>query len=115
MIELLIAGFFLPPPSHTPLGAKDLLMDEFEPDDGDKDDLELLNEILNAPPANDDFSKEWSAVFGDTPLNPTANYTNPAEREKPKEGAQFMPSNLLDLNQQIAAINLGQSKAQAFV
>ena len=78
-------------------------MGDFEPDvDSDKDDMTLLNEILNAPSTSgDDFSREWSAVFGDTPLNPTANYPTPAERERPPhESAQFMPSSLLDLNQQ---------------
>ena len=84
-------------------GAQDLIMGDFEPDvDSDKDDMTLLNEILNAPSTSgDDFSREWSAVFGDTPLNPTANYPTPAERERPPhESAQFMPSSLLDLNQQ---------------
>ena len=85
-------------------------MDELERDDSDKDDMTLLNEILNAPSTSDDFSKEWSAVFGDTPLNPTANYPTPAEREKPQQSAQFMPSSLLDLNQQVASINIGQGQ-----
>ena len=94
------------------LGNADLLTEEFEPDETEKDDLTLLNEILNAPSTGeDDFSREWQAVFGDSPLNPVAMPT-PAEPDKPKTGATFMPSNLLDLGGQMTNMNLNQGKKE---
>lgn len=97
-------------PVYYPGGAtQDLLSEDFEPDDtADKDDLELLNEILNTPSGgDDDFSKEWQAVFGDSPLNPVPMST-PAEPDKPGSSATYMPSNLLDLSGgQMAGLSLG--------
>ena len=43
----------------------------------------------------DDFTKEWQAVFGATPLaGPGSNFT-PVESDQPQNPADFMPSNLL--------------------
>lgn len=77
-------------------GAVDLLTDDFEVDDSEKDDLKILNEILNAPTSGgDDFSREWQAVFGSTPLSPSTNLT-PVESDNAR-AAEFMPSCLLDM------------------
>ncbi|XP_053385852.1 islet cell autoantigen 1-like [Mercenaria mercenaria] len=47
-----------PVPKNVP---KDLLSDDLIVDDSEKDDMTILNEILNAPSAagEDDFSREW--------------------------------------------------------
>lgn len=85
----------------------DLLADDLPlgQDDTDKDDLTILNEILNAPSTGgDDFSKEWQAVFGTMPLSAGTTYT-PGETDQ----ADFMPSNLLDLNKQMSVMSLSQS------
>lgn len=87
----------------------DLLADDLPlgQDDTDKDDLTILNEILNAPSTGgDDFSKEWQAVFGTMPLSAGTTYT-PGETDQ----AEFMPSNLLDLNKQMSVMSLSQSSA----
>ncbi len=88
----------------------DLLTEDLQVDDTEKDDLTLLNEILNAPPTTgeDDFSREWQAVFGGAPVSVGANYT-PVEPEQP-DTAEFMPSNLLDMSRQMAAMNIGQGE-----
>lgn len=85
---------------------KDLLSDDLEPDDTDKDDMTILNEILNAPSTEDDeFSAEWHAVFGDGRMSaPTG--TN--QGSEPDQHSEFMPSNLLDLNKQMSGISLTQ-------
>ncbi|XP_048775683.2 islet cell autoantigen 1-like isoform X2 [Ostrea edulis] len=99
--------------SEKPAGPKsekvisDLLADDLPlgQDDTDRDDLTILNEILNAPSTGgDDFSKEWQAVFGTMPLSAGATYT-PGETDQ----AEFMPSNLLDLNKQMSGMSLSQS------
>ena len=91
-------------------GTKDLLSDDLEPDDIEKDDLTLLNEILNAPTTGeDDFTREWQAVFGNTPLSSNTTYT-PVETDQSQAGKEFMPSNLLDMNSQMARMNLGQGQ-----
>lgn len=87
-------------------GGKDLLMDMLEPDDADKDDMTLLNEILNAPSTGEDeFTREWQAVFGSTPLSPDKSYT-PVESDQ-DNSAEFMPSNLLELTSQIGRLQMG--------
>ena len=77
-------------------------MDDLEPDDADKDNLTLLNEILNAPASQDEFSREWAAVFGDapTPASATGLATSHQQDSRPQQ-ADFLPSNLLDVNQSI--------------
>ena len=103
----------------------DLLTDDFESvdinsSDNNKDNLTLLNEILNAPPDKDDFSQEWNAVFG-TPVTPQKSSSSTfgggggtdsgllmmslSSSSLSAAGggggggmSQFMPSCLLDLN-----------------
>lgn len=85
-------------------GNKDLLTGPLEPEDIEKDDLSLLNEILNAPSTGEDeFTQEWQAVFGGS-LNITPD-TVPAERDSSRQQAEFMPSSLLD--SQLAGLSLG--------
>ncbi|XP_070569616.1 islet cell autoantigen 1-like isoform X28 [Ptychodera flava] len=84
----------------------DLLTEEPSTGDENKDDMTILNEILNAPSTGeDDFSKEWQAVFGGGSLNPSANFT-PVESDN---AAEYMPSNLLDLNSRMMAMNMAQA------
>ena len=53
----------------------------------------------------DDFTKEWQAVFGATPLaGPGSNFT-PVESDQPQDPAEFMPSNLLA--SRLGAMRLG--------
>ncbi|XP_070569613.1 islet cell autoantigen 1-like isoform X25 [Ptychodera flava] len=87
----------------------DLLTEEPSTGDENKDDMTILNEILNAPSTGeDDFSKEWQAVFGGGSLNPSANFT-PVESDN---AAEYMPSNLLDLNSRMMAMNMAQGLHQ---
>ena len=83
---------------------QDLLAEDLIPDDTDKDDMTLLNEILNAPTSSggDDFSREWQAVFGATPMSSGANFT-PVEADQTSE---FMPSSLLDINSHLQGMTL---------
>ncbi|XP_031310814.1 islet cell autoantigen 1 isoform X3 [Camelus dromedarius] len=66
----------------------------------DKDDLLLLSEIFNASSLEEgEFSKEWSAVFGDGRLKEPAPTVAPGEPDpKPQTGSGFLPSQLLDQN-----------------
>ncbi|XP_027727835.1 islet cell autoantigen 1 isoform X1 [Vombatus ursinus] len=66
----------------------------------DKDDMQLLNEILNASSLDEgDFSKEWTAVFGNkqTP-EPTATCAPGEPEPGPPPSSSFLPSQLLDKN-----------------
>lgn len=113
--EFDMSGKTIPSASHggpAPGQTGDLLTDELLVDEN-KDDIALLNEILNAPPATgeDDFSREWQAVFGATPLS-TGQSLTPVEPDQP-DTADFMPSNLLDLSRQMAAIEGGQGPVAA--
>ncbi|XP_028672870.1 islet cell autoantigen 1 isoform X2 [Erpetoichthys calabaricus] len=81
-------------------GTQDLLTNTEDLDIADKDEMTLLNEILNASSVEEgDFSKEWKAAFGDDDLLDTA--TDPGagdvlqEEESP---SGFLPSQLLDQN-----------------
>ncbi|KAL3854409.1 hypothetical protein ACJMK2_013679 [Sinanodonta woodiana] len=83
-------------------GARDLLTEDLMLDDSEKDDMTILNEILNAPSTGeDDFSREWQAVFGHTPLT-GATYT-PGEPDQLTNQSEFMPSNLLDISRREAS------------
>ena len=98
-------------PIISPFSAqKDLLSDDIEADDSEKDDMTILNEILNAPSTagEDDFSREWQAVFGHTPLAAGTTLT-PGEPDQSQNPAEFMPSNLLEMSQQMENINLNSS------
>ena len=86
----------------------DLLCDNMEPDDSEKDDMTLLNEILNAPSTGEDeFTLEWQAVFGPTSHSTTTNFT-PVESDQPQAPAGFMPSSLLDMSSQMGRLDLTQ-------
>ncbi|CAH2282481.1 islet cell autoantigen 1 isoform X1 [Pelobates cultripes] len=74
--------------------SKDLLDSDF----GDKDDMQLLNDILSSSSLESgDLGKEWMDVFGEPmypaqPLNP-----NTGETDKNAESSSgFLPSQLLD-------------------
>ncbi|XP_056656570.1 islet cell autoantigen 1 isoform X2 [Monodelphis domestica] len=64
----------------------------------DKDDMQLLHEILHASSLDDsDFSKEWTAVFGDEPPPEPEAASGLAEPEPgPPAASSFLPSQLLD-------------------
>jgi len=66
------------------------------PEEEDKDDMTLLNEILNAPSqGEDEFATQWNSVFGGapTPLSPEAPGM---PGEVPQQNSGFLPSSLLD-------------------
>ncbi|XP_060064333.1 islet cell autoantigen 1-like [Ylistrum balloti] len=89
------------PMSKLDKSKQDLLCDDIEQDEAEKDDMTILNEILNAPSTGgDDFTREWQAVFGNVPLSSGTTYT-PVESDQPAQPAEFMPSNLLDLSKHI--------------
>jgi hypothetical protein len=88
------------------LGAMDLLSGDISTCDldVDKDDLTLLNEILNTPAATpgSEFSMEWQAAFGS--LNASSTVSQPAPcgtrmlAESDSSAADFfLPSCLLDM------------------
>uniref|UniRef100_H3B2J6 Islet cell autoantigen 1 n=1 Tax=Latimeria chalumnae TaxID=7897 RepID=H3B2J6_LATCH len=88
----------LKPEEKAPAGT-DLLTDSVEPDANNKDEMTLINEILNTSSLEeDDFSREWKAVFGDDMLSSGA--TNPAagEPDHVTSSSGFLPSQLLDQN-----------------
>lgn len=91
---------------------KDLLSEEIEVDDSEKDDMTILNEILNAPSATgeDDFSQEWQAVFGHTPVAAGGTSLTSGETDQPQKSADFMPSNLLDVDLQMASMNINNGE-----
>nr|XP_033786907.1 islet cell autoantigen 1 isoform X3 [Geotrypetes seraphini] len=81
----------------TLLVPKDLLGDPLEPESCDKDEM-MLNDILNASSLDEgDFSKEWTAVFGDDLLNDHAT-NNVASDQETMTPSGFLPSELLDQN-----------------
>lgn len=95
----------------------DLLTDNPEVEDYEKDDLTLLNEILNAPSGNfpivpdsgDSFASEWQAAFGNAPQSPEriVDITAASESDVPS-GANnsFLPSHLLEMNSDFKAISM---------
>ncbi|XP_067418233.1 islet cell autoantigen 1 isoform X2 [Emydura macquarii macquarii] len=83
--------------------SKDLLANSLEPESGDKDDMVLLNEILNASSLDEgEFSKEWTAVFGEDPLTDLSTTSSVGEMESTPSSVAapsgFLPSQLLDQN-----------------
>ncbi|XP_054847820.1 islet cell autoantigen 1 isoform X2 [Eublepharis macularius] len=70
----------------------------------DKDDILLLNEILNASSLDDgEFSREWTAVFGEDPLADITTNSSGGEMEinqstSSSSPSGFLPSQLLDQN-----------------
>lgn len=94
--------------------AVDLLTDQTDADDKEKDDMMLLNEILSMPSGADadptgldwksafglpstaeGFNADWQAAFGDE-----------ASLAKGSTGQDFLPSQLLDLNLGIGDLNM---------
>ncbi|XP_062979444.1 islet cell autoantigen 1 isoform X3 [Elgaria multicarinata webbii] len=79
--------------------SKDPLANSLEPEAADKDDMVLLNEILNASSLDDgEFSREWTAVFGEDPLADIATNSSVGEMESNQSSSGFLPSQLLDQN-----------------
>ncbi|KAH9498609.1 Islet cell autoantigen 1 [Bulinus truncatus] len=76
---------------------RDLLSESLQiEDDADKDDMALLNEILNAPSqGEDEFAQEWTAVFGSGQSGFIPDVV-PQENDASKQKAEFLPSSLLD-------------------
>ncbi|NXQ59773.1 ICA69 protein, partial [Anthoscopus minutus] len=73
-----------------------------EPEPGDKDDMVLLNEILNASSLDEgEFSKEWTAVFGqaaDLTINSSARDGENISSSAVPAPSGYLPSQLLDQN-----------------
>ncbi|XP_078702552.1 islet cell autoantigen 1-like isoform X6 [Branchiostoma floridae x Branchiostoma belcheri] len=91
------------------LGAgKDLLSDEPANNDLDldKDDMTLLNEILNAPSTGEDeFAQSWQAVYGNQP--PSMQIPGGLTGEGEGSMRQFLPSQLLEM-QAVMSMQGGQ-------
>lgn len=77
-------------------------MRSLEPEPGDKDDMVLLNEILNASSLDEgEFSKEWTAVFGqaaDLTMNSSARDGENTSSSAVPAPSGYLPSQLLDQN-----------------
>ncbi|XP_013909971.1 PREDICTED: islet cell autoantigen 1 isoform X2 [Thamnophis sirtalis] len=80
--------------------SKDQLVSSLEPEPTDKNDMVLLNEILNASSLDDgEFSREWVAVFGEVTLAETGANSSVGEMESNQSSSSgFLPSQLLDQN-----------------
>ncbi|XP_060104556.1 islet cell autoantigen 1 isoform X4 [Heteronotia binoei] len=84
--------------------SKDPSATSLEPEASDKDNILLLNEILNASSLDDgEFSREWTAVFGEDPLADIATNSSGGEMETSQSTSLsspsgFLPSQLLDQN-----------------
>ncbi|XP_053570071.1 LOW QUALITY PROTEIN: islet cell autoantigen 1 [Bombina bombina] len=78
--------------------SKESPMDPFDPDTVDKDDMQLLNDILSAASLEGgDLGKEWADVFGDqlfsaAPVSPPSGNIEQSE----DSSASYLPSQLLD-------------------
>ncbi|NXY68542.1 ICA69 protein, partial [Glareola pratincola] len=84
--------------------SKDQFVRSLESEPGDKDDMVLLNEILNASSLDEgEFSKEWTAVFGqvalsDLTMNSSAGGMENTSSSVAPTPSGFLPSQLLDQN-----------------
>ncbi|XP_061101504.1 islet cell autoantigen 1 [Conger conger] len=79
-------------------GLEDLLSDGQEQEAGERDEMALLNEILNSSSLEEgDFSQQWSAVFGEDDLAGSASRAGQVDTP-PEESSCFLPSQLLDQN-----------------
>ncbi|XP_075683870.1 islet cell autoantigen 1 isoform X2 [Rhinoderma darwinii] len=78
--------------------SRDPFADHMEGDSLEKDEMQLLNEILNASSLDcGDLGKEWTAVFGESlfnsqPLSPAS----PEPEQKDDTLSGFLPSQLFD-------------------
>ncbi|NXU59386.1 ICA69 protein, partial [Turnix velox] len=90
--------------SCSETASKDQFVRSSEPEPADKDDMVLLNEILNASSLDEgEFSKEWTAVFGqaalpDFAMNSSAGDLENASSSVAPTPSGFLPSQLLDQN-----------------
>lgn len=79
-------------------------MKSLESESGDKDDMVLLNEILNASSLDEgEFSKEWTAVFGQVALADLSTNSSAGDVENMASSVAptpsgYLPSQLLDQN-----------------
>ncbi|NXV11502.1 ICA69 protein, partial [Cepphus grylle] len=84
--------------------SKDQFVRSLESEPGDKDDMLLLNEILNASSLDEgEFSKEWTAVFGqvalaDLTMNSSVGDVENTSSSVAPTPSGFLPSQLLDQN-----------------
>ncbi|XP_032847535.1 islet cell autoantigen 1 isoform X2 [Tyto alba] len=84
--------------------SKDQFVRSLESEPDDKDDMILLNEILNASSLDEgEFSKEWTAVFGqvalaDHTMNSSAGDVENASSSVAPTPSGYLPSQLLDQN-----------------
>ncbi|NWX62066.1 ICA69 protein, partial [Promerops cafer] len=81
--------------------SKEKFVRSLEPEPGDKDDMVLLNEILNASSLDEgEFSKEWTAVFGqaDLTMNSSARDGESTSLSAVPAPSGYLPSQLLDQN-----------------
>ncbi|XP_009072370.1 PREDICTED: islet cell autoantigen 1-like, partial [Acanthisitta chloris] len=82
--------------------SKQQFVRSLEPEPGDKDDMLLLNEILNASSLDEgEFSKEWTAVFGqvaDLTMNSSTKDGENASSSVVPTPSGYLPSQLLDQN-----------------
>ncbi|NXG72135.1 ICA69 protein, partial [Baryphthengus martii] len=84
--------------------SKDQFVRPLESEPGDKDDMVLLNEILNASSLDEgEFSKEWTAVFGqdalaDLAMNSSAGDVENTSSSVAPTPSGYLPSQLLDQN-----------------
>ncbi|XP_068013196.1 islet cell autoantigen 1 isoform X2 [Melanerpes formicivorus] len=84
--------------------SKDPFVRSLEAEPGDKDDMVLLNEILNASSLDEgEFSKEWTAVFGqvalsDHTMNSSAGDVETTSSSVAPTPSGYLPSQLLDQN-----------------
>ncbi|KFO13215.1 Islet cell autoantigen 1, partial [Balearica regulorum gibbericeps] len=84
--------------------SKDQFVRSLESEPRDKDDMVLLNEILNASSLDEgEFSKEWTAVFGqvalaDLTMNSSAGDVENISSSVAPTPSGYLPSQLLDQN-----------------
>ncbi|XP_027766798.1 islet cell autoantigen 1 isoform X1 [Empidonax traillii] len=82
--------------------SKEQFVRSLEPEPADKDDMVLLNEILNASSLDEgEFSKEWTAVFGqvaDLTTNSSARDGENTSSSVVPAPSGYLPSQLLDQN-----------------
>ncbi|NXE87878.1 ICA69 protein, partial [Menura novaehollandiae] len=82
--------------------SKEQFVRSLEAQPGDKDDMVLLNEILNASSLDEgEFSKEWTAVFGqvaDLTVNSSSRDGENTSSSVVPAPSGYLPSQLLDQN-----------------
>ncbi|NXM75370.1 ICA69 protein, partial [Serilophus lunatus] len=82
--------------------SKEQFVRSLEPEPGEKDDMVLLNEILNTTSLDEgEFSKEWTAVFGqvaDLTMNSSTRDGENTSSSVVPAPSGYLPSQLLDQN-----------------